>query len=100
MKNPSLWQTFQEGYRNGIRNSKYRWVIILGTLFYLLSPLDISPDFLPGIGWIDDGLLASLLIAEVSQLMTEKFKAHKDKSASVAAETTEAVVDVEAVSVS
>ncbi|MGB7415430.1 MAG: YkvA family protein [Thermosynechococcaceae cyanobacterium] len=97
MKNQSLWQTFQEGYRNGIRHSKYRWVIILGTLFYLLSPLDISPDFLPVIGWVDDGLLASLLIAEVSQMMTENFKARKDKSA---AETVEAVVDVEAVSVS
>ncbi|MEO0373587.1 MAG: YkvA family protein [Cyanobacteria bacterium P01_A01_bin.17] len=98
MKNQSLWQSFQEGYRNAIRHTKYRWVVILGTLFYLVSPLDISPDFLPGLGWIDDGLLASLLIAEVSQMMMERVKDKKGAKASVA--ETESVIDVEAVSVS
>ncbi|PZD75477.1 hypothetical protein C1752_00042 [Acaryochloris thomasi RCC1774] len=97
MKNQSLWQSFQEGYRNAIRHTKYRWVVILGTLFYLVSPLDISPDFLPGLGWIDDGLLASLLIAEVSQMMMERVKDKKGSKTSVAA--TESVIDVEAVSV-
>lgn len=98
MKNQSLWQSFQEGYRNAIRHTKYRWVIILGTLFYLISPLDIAPDFLPGLGWIDDGLLASLLIAEVSQMMMERVKDKKGNKPSVAA--TENVVEVEAVPVS
>ncbi len=98
MKDKSLWQTFQEGYRNGIRHSKYRWVIILGTLFYLLSPIDISPDFLPGLGWIDDGLLATLLVAEVSQLMMEKVKTQKGQKDNFG--SSENVVEVEAVSIS
>ena len=34
-------------YRNAIRNPKYRNWIILGTLIYVLSPFDISPDFFP-----------------------------------------------------
>jgi uncharacterized membrane protein YkvA (DUF1232 family) len=98
MSNKSLWQVFQEGYRNAIRHTKYRWVIIFGTLIYLISPLDISPDFLPGLGWIDDGLLASLLVAEVSQMMMEKVKQKKGVKAN--AESPEGVIEVEAVSVS
>jgi uncharacterized membrane protein YkvA (DUF1232 family) len=64
-------------YRNTIRNSKYRWLIILGTLAYLLSPIDLLPDVIPGIGQIDDGLLLTLLIAEVSQVLVEKVKTRK-----------------------
>lgn len=98
MSNKSLWQSFQEGYRNAIRHTKYRWLVICGTLIYLISPLDISPDFLPGLGWIDDGLLASLLIAEVSQMMMERVKTKKGAKANVGA--SESVIEVEAVSVS
>lgn len=64
-------------YRNTIRNSKYRWLIILGTLAYLLSPIDLLPDVIPGIGQIDDGLLLTLLVAEVSQVLLEKVKTRK-----------------------
>lgn len=61
-------------YRSVIRNPKYRWWIILGTFLYLLSPIDIAPDFLPIIGWIDDGIIASLLVAELSQILLERLK--------------------------
>lgn len=62
-------QSFYGWYRNTIRHPRYRWFVIIGTLVYLLSPIDISPDLIPIVGWIDDGLLASLLVAEVSSLM-------------------------------
>ena len=35
---------------------KRYWPLILG-LLYLLSPIDLLPDTLPGLGWIDDILL-------------------------------------------
>lgn len=62
-------------YKSTLRNPKYRWWIIAGSVLYLVSPFDISPDFLPIIGWIDDGLIATLLVAEVSQLLSERLKA-------------------------
>jgi len=34
--------------------------IMLGILIYLISPIDIIPDFLLGLGWIDDFLLVTL----------------------------------------
>ncbi len=65
-------------YRNTLRNPKYRWWIILGTLAYLVSPLDISPDFFPIAGQIDDVLIVTLLVSELSQMALEFFKARQD----------------------
>jgi uncharacterized membrane protein YkvA (DUF1232 family) len=45
---------------------KVPWVTvaaITAALLYLVSPLDIIPDFIPGIGWIDDALVLSLAIS-------------------------------------
>jgi len=56
MKSFSI-QGIYNWYRNSIRNPKYRWWMVLGTLLYIFSPIDISPDFIPVIGEIDDILL-------------------------------------------
>ena len=87
-------------YRNVIRNPKYRWWIIAGTLVYLISPIDISPDFIPVVGWIDDGLIATILVAEVSQLVLERLKDRKANSATQPVDSTPqaTTVDVNAVS--
>ena len=61
---------FYDWYRNLIRDSKYRWVIIVGTLLYLISPIDLLPDFIPLIGQIDDGIVVTLLVAELSGLLS------------------------------
>lgn len=66
--------SFYNWYKATLRNSKYRWVLVLGTLIYLVSPIDIAPDFLPIIGWVDDGLLATLLVTELSQIALEHLK--------------------------
>jgi uncharacterized membrane protein YkvA (DUF1232 family) len=65
--------------RNGLRNSKYRWLIIAASLLYLVSPFDISPDVFPVVGWLDDGMIVTLLAAEVSQLLIERRKAQKEE---------------------
>ncbi|NER79889.1 MAG: DUF1232 domain-containing protein [Leptolyngbya sp. SIO1D8] len=87
-------------FTNLIRNSKYRWLVILGSLIYLISPLDISPDFLPVIGWIDDGLLATIVVTELTQLMLEKRRQQTSGAPESTAEPqTDAVIDVESVTV-
>ena len=70
-------------YRNAIRNPKYRWWIILGTLVYLLSPFDVSPDMFPIAGQIDDVLLVTLMFTEVSTLLMEKIKRRDGNGESV-----------------
>ena len=70
-------QSLYTWYRNTLRNPKYRWWIIIGTVAYLISPLDISPDFIPIIGQIDDVLLLSLFVSEVSSLVLDGWKSKK-----------------------
>lgn len=90
-------------YRDTLRNPKYRWWIIGGSLLYLLSPIDISPDIFPVIGWIDDGVIATLLVAEVSSMLLDRLKAGKSSPTEAAvngdAPSDDSTVDVNAVSV-
>lgn len=88
-------------YRNTIRNPKYRWWMILGTALYLISPFDIAPDFLPVIGQIDDVVLLTLLVSEVSQLLIDGVKSRQGETvaANTTTDTTEKTVDVDSVSV-
>lgn len=58
-------------YRNAIRNPQYRWWIVLGSLIYLISPIDIAPDLIPLIGQIDDVVLITILVSEISQWLME-----------------------------
>lgn len=94
----SLVQSFYNWYSSKISHPKYRWIIILGTLVYLFSPLDISPDFLPIIGWIDDGMVLTLLTTELSRLAIEHRKRNKPGDRAEAEENV--TVDVSARKVS
>jgi uncharacterized membrane protein YkvA (DUF1232 family) len=90
-------------FTNLIRNSKYRWFVILGSLIYLVSPLDISPDVFPIIGWIDDGLLATIVVTELTQIALEKRRNSKrtisQKSNANDIDTVNSVIDVESVTI-
>lgn len=100
MKNP-LSSAIHDLYRKALQHTKYRWVVIFGTLLYLVSPLDISPDVFPILGWIDDGIIVSLLVSEVSQLMLQQVK-RKQYQTETLTDEDESVptITVEAVSVS
>ncbi|EDX84165.1 conserved hypothetical protein [Synechococcus sp. PCC 7335] len=80
MSNPNnnLIESFYNWYRGALRHPKWRWAIILGTAFYLISPIDISPDLIPIVGWLDDGILATLLVTELSSLAMDYLKKGKD----------------------
>lgn len=67
----SIVQSFYNWYSTTLRHPKYRWMIILGTLLYLFSPIDIAPDFLPIVGWVDDAMILTLLTTELSQILGE-----------------------------
>ena len=87
-------------YRNAIRDPKYRWWVMLGTVIYLVSPIDLLPDIFPIIGQIDDVMLAGLLFTELSQMAIAKLQTrqeNKNVATDVATENPESsVVDVDA----
>ena len=98
-------QAVYSWYRNLLRNPKYRWWVILGTMLYFVSPIDLLPDVFPIVGELDDVFLLTLLVSEVSGLVIEGFKARKGNVDAEAANTPEVststanTVDVDAVSV-
>jgi uncharacterized membrane protein YkvA (DUF1232 family) len=92
-------QSIYNWYRDLLRNPKYRWWVIVGSVAYIVSPIDISPDVFPIVGWIDDGLVISLLVAEVSQIVKEKLQEKSVRGAETATNASEASVDVKAVQV-
>lgn len=88
-------QPLYDLFRKLVRNPKYRWVILAGGLLYLISPFDISPDVLPIIGWLDDGVVATLLVTEVTQLLIDRRNAQKNQSVSSAPDVN-STIDVKA----
>ncbi|MFQ5917577.1 MAG: YkvA family protein, partial [Candidatus Binatia bacterium] len=37
-------------------------LIILGSLLYILWPMDLAPDMVPGLGWLDDLIVLGFLL--------------------------------------
>ncbi|MBD2109752.1 MULTISPECIES: YkvA family protein [unclassified Nodosilinea] len=63
---------FSRLYSGLLKHPRYRWVVMGASLIYLLSPIDISPDFIPVAGWIDDGVVATLLATGITQVLLDR----------------------------
>jgi uncharacterized membrane protein YkvA (DUF1232 family) len=60
-------------------------VAILGAIIYFVMPVDSIPDFLPGIGYIDDALVIALVIKSIHMDLME-YKQWKNSEAAASAE--------------
>jgi uncharacterized membrane protein YkvA (DUF1232 family) len=70
----------------------------VGTALYLVSPVDLLPElFLPLVGALDDGLLITLLVTELSALTMDYFKDRKgvDVADSTVDSQSDKTIDVE-----
>jgi uncharacterized membrane protein YkvA (DUF1232 family) len=67
-------QSLYNWYRGLLQNPKYRWWVVLASIAYLISPIDISPDVFPIVGWLDDTVVIGLLVAELSQIVAAQLK--------------------------
>ncbi len=43
----------------------------IAAVLYVISPIDLVPDFIPILGWLDDGLIAILLLKLAQKLLPE-----------------------------
>ena len=92
-------QSLYNWYRGLLQNPQYRWWVVLASVVYLVSPLDIAPDFLPVVGWLDDTVLIGMLVSELSQIATAKLKEKSKRVVEPNVVSTAQVVDVTAVPV-
>ncbi|MBD1914956.1 MULTISPECIES: YkvA family protein [Cyanophyceae] len=70
---------FSRLYNGLLKHPRYRWVVMGASLIYLVSPIDISPDFIPVAGWIDDGVVATLLATGITQVLLDRRQTLKDQ---------------------
>jgi uncharacterized membrane protein YkvA (DUF1232 family) len=70
---------FTRIYNALLKHPRYRWVVMGASLLYLVSPLDFSPDLIPIVGWIDDGVVATLLATGITQVLLDRRQAMKDQ---------------------
>lgn len=82
-----LAQPLHNWYRATLRHPKYRWVIVLGSLLYLASPVDLATDVVPILGWLDDGVIVTILVTEMSQLLLEQRKERQAQATGVLSNT-------------
>lgn len=66
-------------YNALLKHPRYRWVVMGASLLYLISPIDFSPDLIPIVGWIDDGVVAALLATGITQVLLDRRQAMKDQ---------------------
>lgn len=90
-------QSLHNWYRGLLQNPKYRWWVVAASIAYLLSPIDLIPDFLPFAGLVDDTLIISLLVAEVAQVAKTKLQSKTTRSTPNTPDASGQVVDVRAV---
>jgi uncharacterized membrane protein YkvA (DUF1232 family) len=67
-------------YRQLVANPKYRWWVIGASLLYVLSPIDIAPDFIPFIGQIDDAVVITILATELAGVLKDRVNTVKQKN--------------------
>lgn len=50
---------------------------LVGALIYFVSPVDLIPDILPGVGYVDDAMVISAAL-KIAHLDLEKYKRWKN----------------------
>jgi uncharacterized membrane protein YkvA (DUF1232 family) len=88
-------QSLLNWYRGLLQNPKYRWWVVAASLAYLVSPIDLAPDFLPVVGLLDDSVIISLLVAEVAQVAKTKLQSYNSRSTQPTPDATDTVIDVQ-----
>ena len=64
-----------------IRDKRYAldkksYMVIAGALAYVVFPLDIIPDFILGVGFLDDAFVIGMVVKQLTEEI-EKYKLHK-----------------------
>lgn len=72
----TLWQMIREVLSGQYRMSGLTLMITILAIAYIVFPFDLIPDFIPVLGWIDDGVVLYLLLKRlVSE--TQRFNRYK-----------------------
>src|SRR3954467_13589895 len=58
----TMWQMLRAVRKGEYRMSLITIVVCIVAIAYILFPFDIIPDYIPVVGWMDDGFVFYLLV--------------------------------------
>lgn len=74
-----LWALLQDYWKGDYKNVPWKLIAAIGfAVAYLVSPIDVIPDFIPILGFIDDAAVFSLTLAAF-QADVNTYKEWKEK---------------------
>jgi uncharacterized membrane protein YkvA (DUF1232 family) len=81
IKDVRIMLSLVKDYFNGSYREIPWWTIaaVVTALLYVLNPVDLIPDFIPGIGFVDDALVVGVCLLAVEHDL-EKYKAWKARN--------------------
>jgi uncharacterized membrane protein YkvA (DUF1232 family) len=62
----TLWQMIREAFSGRYKMSFLTTLAIIFGIAYIVFPFDLIPDYIPVLGWIDDGLVLYLILKRLS----------------------------------
>lgn len=72
----TMWQMIREVLSGQYRMSGLTVVVTVVAIAYIVFPFDIIPDFIPVLGWTDDGLVVYLVLKRLVK-ETQRFNRFK-----------------------
>ena len=58
-----LWSLLKDYYNGTYRNVPWKFIAAIGfAVAYLISPIDVIPDFIPLVGYVDDAAVFGLAV--------------------------------------
>ena len=57
----------KDAWRGNYKMKLYTYLLMILALVYTISPIDLLPDFIPVIGWVDDGILLYLVFLQLKK---------------------------------
>ena len=80
----AFWQMMRETFSGHYKMSFLTILIAILAIAYIIFPFDLIPDYIPVVGWIDDGLVFYLLLRRLTKETQRynRFKAMERKQTS------------------
>ena len=71
-----MWQMIREALNGRYRMSWLTTLVVLFSIAYVIFPFDLIPDYIPVLGWIDDGAVLYLMLMRLVK-ETQRFSRFK-----------------------
>lgn len=70
-----LLQMIKDTFSGRYHMNRWNLSVIVGTILYVVSPLDAIPDMIPILGWVDDASIVGFAISKLADEL-DRYRKH------------------------